>query len=1015
MYLTDGTKSQKVNVARVARNHGITPPTQSATWKRAAPNQLVIDEFNAAGSWAVQATAGAISVVAKFGETIDAVLYDIGSTGWVLIKTTLTTPPQLPSAYAVGARVKLTHTADGTNEFATIRQVNKAIANTTIASIIYDTGSAGLCSIVLTDRGVDYTGLVPDAMVYLAGGTTEYVRVLSISEASDGTHAFRCATVNNHAAGESVQGVYSFRVYAVNTYASGAVDTVTGNMFQSTVAVGTGWIQLDTSAAPLNLTNINNRPAQPADYIHISFKVDVPANVSRLRLYFNIGRTFPTFSSIPDALYYEVPASQITSTWTDLFIKVSDLKSTGSSTVPNAQSLASVTGLIIEAVVVTGSVVILVNSWWIGGTYGPDSKGNVPYSVYYRYRDSTTGARSNPSPITSNALDLWRERGIATGISSTDPQVDTIDFFVIGSTLSSPRLYASITNSSAIGNDDSTDASILIGEELAFNVFQPFPVTDLPRSGVCTVAGTSVKYVSGSPFNTSWQAGAQIIINGIPLTIAAVHSTVFLETIENGGSASNVAFTVPEATLGGQPLRSMWGPDPITGVLFACGAAFEAGSVFWTNPDDPDTASDANTDAVTSPSEPLIAGFMYNGRSYCFSSERLFQGYPQTITNPITGAQTLQYVFQEVPSGKGLFGFVAYAVKSAFFAISRTGIWQYGAEGLQSITDEDLYPLFPHDGQAGTAVNGYLPIDFTHPEAMRLCPTDDSLYFFYLDTSGIRRCLTYRYGIKGWWPETYVDVLFNLIYQEEGESLETVLAGASNGRVYVLNSGLDDDGTNFPFSFTTPALDLGDSRAQKLFLDYMLDAELQDVNMPVTCTPKMDNLTIALASAIVTGPALRAQTPVNIVQPQLTLYRNMALSVSGVTIGVPNPIFYEFQPNGLIQPFLAVNFTTQFQSHGFIGYGHLRDSYFVWISTTDITVIIKTELGLTQTLTLPASPSGLAKRYFPLSQLKGLLFQYSAVSEAPFALFTAETIIRGKSWGSEGPFADIRPWQGQTA
>src|SRR5207244_1373169 len=95
--------------------------------------------------------AEALASVAKFSETINAVLYDTGSTGWCLITTTLTTPPQLPSTYAVGARVHLTHTADATNEFTKIRQVNKPISSTTIAAILYDSGTTGLCSITLTN------------------------------------------------------------------------------------------------------------------------------------------------------------------------------------------------------------------------------------------------------------------------------------------------------------------------------------------------------------------------------------------------------------------------------------------------------------------------------------------------------------------------------------------------------------------------------------------------------------------------------------------------------------------------------------------------------------------------------------------------------------------------------------------------------------------------------------------------------------------------------------------------
>src|SRR5207244_5495481 len=248
-------------------------------------------------------------------------------------------------------------------------------------------------------------------------------------------------------------------------------------------------------------------------------------------------------------------------------------------------------------------------------------------------------------------------------------------------------------------------------------------------------------------------------------------------------------------------------------------------------------------------------GFMHDGRSYCFSTESLYLGYPQTQTNPVTGVQTLTYIFQEVPSDKGAFGLSATAVKSRFWAVSRSGINEYGAGESSQITNDDIYPLFPHDGQAGTPTNGYNPIDFTQPNFIRLYATDDGLYFLFHDTIGSKQCFRYDLNVKGWWPFLYQNTSPQVIYQEEGQNITSVLMGGLDGKIYTLGSATTDDGLFFSFSFTTPYLDFGDPRAQKLFLDYMIDVDPQGVGL--TLTPKLDNGNTILASGSILGGTSR--------------------------------------------------------------------------------------------------------------------------------------------------------------
>jgi hypothetical protein len=1074
MYISDGQRSRKVRTDRTNYPIGIAPPTAPPVLARGVPQFNIIEQFTSTGSWShtagtVPNTAGAITNPARFNTTILAILYDSGSTGWASVA-----PTAADFNYQPGALIIFNGT-----EVCKIRQVFEPITSTTIGSILYDTGSTGLCSIVLADQT---TGIQPDAMLQIAAA--EYIRVLSVATAPDGTVSIRCSTTGTRAAGNAVTGIASFRVYTVGAFT--ATNTLTGNSFQSTVTTGIGYLSLDKSGAPLNeaLAYPNgtgsgtSRPIQPEDYIHISLQVDNPANVVNIRIYLLTDPAFPAdFSKILNGYYKDVgptvfqsvvnssatafaaqqtaiqqgvinqtaqtsnvpanrsqtlpaditagdptgglitdpsstPVQDYTSTgtsaWTELNFHVSELSPIGSSQVV---TLAKVTGLIVQ-VQVTASTVFLVSSWWIGGTYGMDSQGEQPYSLYYRYRSSSTGARSNPSPALRSPIDLQRERLVVTPTVSTDPQVDKINYFTIGGTLTDDaHLSATVPNTATPFNLDVTDAAIKVNEILRFDLFQPFPVTDIPRTGTLNVAGTSVSWVSGDTFNVNWQQGAQVFINGTPYTLyGPPASTTRLELRENGGTQTAATFLIPEATIGGTPLPAMWGPDPLTNVLFAIRSGLD-GILRWSNPSDPDSASDANELEITSPSEPLQNGCMFDGRCYVWSTERLFSCYPTTSPDA-KGNTVLTYAAQEVPNGKGLFPTYGYASQDSIWAVTKSGIQQLGGGALDSLTDDSLYPLFPHAGQVGSAVNGYNPVDFTQPNSLRVCPTKSRLYFIYQDTHAAYQCMMYDRSLlaPGWFPLHYAPAA-SFIYEEEGQNLTSVLAGGLDGTVQLLGQGSSDNGGLIFADFTTSSFDLGDPRLQKLFLDYMVDADLQGTS--ATLTPYVNKLQTALGSSVISGSG-RQQYPLDVIQTNLALYLDIALQVQ--VASTVTPVFYEFEPNAVLQPYLAVNKSSpNYVSHGFTTYGHVRDGYFVYISTSPVNVTILTDLGLTYTIVLPSSGGKITKVYAPTAALKGLLFYYSATSTSAFSMFDDETIIHAKEWGSTGPYLPFKPFAGQSA
>jgi hypothetical protein len=270
----------------------------------------------------------------------------------------------------------------------------------------------------------------------------------------------------------------------------------------------------------------------------------------------------------------------------------------------------------------------------------------------------------------------------------------------------------------------------------------------------------------------------------------------------------------------------------------------------------------------------------------------------------------------------------------------------------------------------------------------------------------------YRFDLqtRGWWPLNYAQ-LPSCLYMQEGEGLTSLLMGCANGQLYEMGQGTSDDGEEIACDVITPSFDFQDSRAQKLFLDLMVDIAPDGVT--ITVVPLMDNRETALAGTDITG-TLRAQTPVPMADTDLTLYRNIALQITWSS-DTGTPVLYEFQPNALLQPFLAKNFSTQFLSHGWTGFGHARDAYMVYISTADITFeIVPNDEGpqIASTITLPSSGGNLAKSYFVLPVIKGLMFRYNATCDTDFVMFGDETIVRVKEWGGDN-YHSFRPFIGQ--
>lgn len=935
-YIGDSTKMEKITVAGGVSKMGIVHSNTAPTYAFTTPTRTSVDDFNNAGSWTSSGIAGTgalkIATTVSIG-TITRILYDSGTTGFCSIQ-----PSTTYAGITEGNRI-LINSGGGSAETVIIEKVLAGITTTTIASITYDSGTTGLCTIVLAHNSRHR--VVPDALILING--TETVRIISTAIGDDDQQSFRCSTTSNHAAAESVAGLTSVRVYTVNNHAAGEALATPVIQLGCTGAT-TGIATITKTGLTLDLSQISGRPVQDTDEMYFAVRVTPATEVSELQIMLDCGsgtftenfyvmaikpsdfqsaltQTQTTTNARQNAIqttainttdvqpsetieqlrqrlqrrlekaqqnnnpkrvrqltdrlreldYPTIPRVDLptgngqttiigqsgSDQWWIMRFRISDLTRIGADA---TVGLKNINALRINAFITgstgVGDPLFQFASWWVGGTYGADvGTTGRPYLWRYRYRSKTTGAISYWSPPMRSGADAKRQRVALTPVASADAQVDAIDWARWGGSIPVWKYIGTGANSTAVFNDDFPDDSILDYDNATFNSFVPFVVADLPKTGVCNVSGTRVTRVSGDNFDTSWIEGTEIIIDGKSFTLySSPSSTSTLDTIQNVGTKSNVAFYLPSPAKCNTPLPAIWAYtiDKGSTVIFGCGDTLNAGILYWTNPDDPDSMSPLNYVDVTSPSEPLMNGFVYDSRCYVFTPNNLYAIYP---TQDLEGV--LRFAPNKTPLSKGIAGRYAFCVgEGAIWFVDRDGIYFTNGSQPQSITDEDLYPLFPHDGNVGVTTNGFIPPDFSSPNNLRLAVGDSILRFEYLGTDTNRYTAVYDIERKAWSVDEYSpDVVMS--YFDEGRTAHNWILGCTDGRIYA-NTGVGDgvsSNTAFTSEFRTRDEDIDSPNARKFIASAALDFESTSLSQDITAQLGFDNYTV-LPAAITLNAAV---------------------------------------------------------------------------------------------------------------------------------------------------------------
>lgn len=610
--------------------------------------------------------------------------------------------------------------------------------------------------------------------------------------------------------------------------------------------------------------------------------------------------------------------------WMDLRIKVSQLTRIGTDStltlgdVKAFQVLvsAAAVGRVGATSVQVAPLTITYGDIYIAGGYGPDvGDAGDPYVYAYRYRSSLTGAVSNPSPPNRGGVIPKRQRVLLTPTPSTDAQVDKIDWFRLGGSLTQFTYLGTGPNSSAVYEDTVSDQSI-DGQTLAYDNFQPWATQDLPTTTVVNVAGTAIKRVSGDSFNTAWAAGSALIINGRACTLyASPTSGDLLHVNESVPFGSSVSCVTPGATKLSQPLQSLWGD--FQGVWFACGDPDNPGNLYWTHGNNIECCRDGETLQVTSPSEPLQAGYVYNTFSGVFSSEDLYQIIPNS------SPEVSRFRIVKTPCGRGLWSPWAMDVApEGVFFLSSDGIYvSAGGSPAVSIVSDDLRAIFPNDGTPGASVNGILAPDMTQTDRLRLTYVSGYVYFDYLALDGSPCTLIFDTARKAWMFDTSALTGFSARLQEPGAQVFDQMLGGSDGNLYQYDMDATTD-SSVPIAWTvqTQVVDAGQPRVTKQFGDVAVSINPHAATGIIAATPVVNDGALLPVGTFGAGENGRKTYVVNLPDSGYVA-RNLGLFIEGVTaVGDPGrPELYLWEPSFIPKADNTTARATDWDTLGYMG------------------------------------------------------------------------------------------------
>jgi hypothetical protein len=423
-----------------------------------------------------------------------------------------------------------------------------------------------------------------------------------------------------------------------------------------------------------------------------------------------------------------------------------------------------------------------------------------------------------------------------TPTPSADPQVNRVNWYRQGGGLANPTFVGQSSNTATAFNDTLSDLAVASNPLLQFDNFEPFPSIDLPRSGTLNAASNILAFVSGDVFNIRWLPGTIILIGPPNAQLAYTatkrpSSTTSWDFTNNDPTVpaipdgTGLIWNIAEPALAQQPLPYLFGPTDNINFVYAVGDPLRPGTLYWCEGNNLDAAPDTNQLEVTDPGEPLVNGAMSNGLGVLFSIKRAWIIEPNfyNALATATGTTGSTWSLQATAINRGLFIPRCIAVEGGgliFFRVDDGILVSIAGSSPKSITDDDLYPLFPHENEDGStsvpqpitiAGNTIFPPDDSQPQKQQFQIVNGYMRYDYSSSDNILRTLVFDIAAQGWvwdvyqWPVACAAT-------NEGLSTQGVLVGCGDGTVRQMASEGIESATAL---FLTPAADAGDARASK--------------------------------------------------------------------------------------------------------------------------------------------------------------------------------------------------------
>lgn len=622
------------------------------------------------------------------------------------------------------------------------------------------------------------------------------------------------------------------------------------------------------------------------------------------------------FEIVSDASPVSLPGDSGDNQWTELFLPISSFQRVGTDMTRGWSNVAAMQ----ISFQTTSAVAYGFDDIWVGGTHGPDTNEKPGYAYVFRARNTSTGSRSNPSPPNRSPITSRRRLVQITVPSYPDSQGDVVDIFRIGGLLQDYHFIGSTAPSTTF-NDDIPDGVAFRNTILEVDRFKPWPRADVPKSGTCNIVGTTLIRTGGDTLDTGWVRGTQVLVAGKLYSFYTnPSSTSRVELNESAGIQTGVSFQIPEPFFDARPLPAVFGPyTSAAGEFnFGVGDPTNPGFLYWTNGNDPESASDVNFLELCSPSEKLMNGGILDGIIYVVSDRRSWRILPSFNGGQSGGGS--DFYSQETAMGKGLAARYGFCVGDALYMVCYDGIYRSRGDALEDLTSEALAPLFKRDGvnTAFGAPVSAISFSAADEDEISLTYSFDGLYFCYKGVDGNRYSWYLSFFTMGWVLDTTSG--FNVIRiarEIRAQDADNVLVGASTGRLLLAsNTVFADNGAAIVCRIWDREEIGGDIRATKRIGDYMVDAN--PAGATLNSTARYDANTSNDVLSTITG-STRDQFTLDIPGATDRVVRGVALDITWSNGTSAQPKLYAWEPSMLIKSEEIINRSTDWDNGGYTG------------------------------------------------------------------------------------------------